>query len=199
MGVFLISPTDKGGHLHTPSNRLLELCAPHHPIVVNDLFCLSHPAVHTISVGAARVADLDLHRQAVALLAEAPQLLPPILERLETARHEALGAPWLASWREGLPSWEDTPGQINVPVLLWLHNLLEAWDLEDFCQGRYRLLGHGGHWFPGENADALDQDVSEADLRTALAASPWVECIPDRLRALRRRLGGGTARRLQVE
>jgi predicted aldo/keto reductase-like oxidoreductase len=199
MGVFLISPTDKGGHLHTPSNRLLELCAPHHPIVVNDLFCLSHPAVHTISVGAARVADLDLHRQAVALLAETPQLLPPILERLEAARHEALGAPWLASWREGLPSWEDTPGQINVPVLLWLHNLLEAWDLEDFCQGRYRLLGHGGHWFPGENADALDQDVSEAELRAALAASPWVECIPDRLRALRRRLGGGTARRLQVE
>ncbi|MFM1800550.1 MAG: hypothetical protein RLZZ117_2828 [Cyanobacteriota bacterium] len=199
MGVFLISPTDKGGHLHTPSNRLLELCAPHHPIVVNDLFCLSHPAVHTISVGAARVADLDLHRQAAALLAEAPQLLPPILERLEAARHEALGAPWLASWREGLPSWEDTPGQINVPVLLWLHNLLEAWDLEEFCQGRYRLLGHGGHWFPGENADALDQDVSEAELRAALAASPWVECIPDRLRALRRRLGGGTARRLQVE
>jgi predicted aldo/keto reductase-like oxidoreductase len=40
MGVFVISPTDKGGHLHTPSERLLELCAPLHPIVFNDLFCL---------------------------------------------------------------------------------------------------------------------------------------------------------------
>lgn len=199
MGVFLISPTDKGGHLHTPSARLLELCAPHHPIVVNDLFCLSHPAVHTISVGAARVADLELHLRAVALLEEAPRLLPPILERLEAARQEALGAPWLASWREGLPPWEETPGNINVPVLLWLHNLLEAWDLEDFCKGRYRLLGQGGHWFPGENADALDQGVSEAELRAALAGSPWAECLPDRLRELRRRLGGGTARRLQVE
>ena len=28
MGVFVISPTDKGGHLHTPAPRLLELCAP---------------------------------------------------------------------------------------------------------------------------------------------------------------------------
>ena len=37
MGVFLISPTDKGGHLHSPSARLLELCAPLHPIVFNDL------------------------------------------------------------------------------------------------------------------------------------------------------------------
>ncbi|MEB3319195.1 MAG: aldo/keto reductase [Cyanobacteriota bacterium] len=199
MGVFLISPTDKGGHLHTPSGRLLELCAPHHPIVVNDLFCLSHPAVHTISVGAARVEDLTLHRQAVALLQEAPRLLPPILERLEAARQEALGASWLASWREGLPAWEETPGRINVPVLLWLHNLLAAWDLEDFCRGRYRLLGNGGHWFPGENADALDREVSEAELRAALAASPWVECLPEVLRELRRRLGGGTAQRLQVE
>jgi hypothetical protein len=199
MGVFLISPTDKGGHLHTPSARLLELCAPHHPIVVNDLFCLSHPAVHTISVGAAKVADLELHLQAVALLEEAPSLLPPILDRLERARLEALGAPWLASWREGLPAWEQTPGQINVPVLLWLHNLLTAWDLEDFCRGRYRLLGHGGHWFPGENADALDQEVSEAELQIALADSPWADGLPDLLRELRRRLGGGSARRLQVE
>ncbi|MFN9644908.1 MAG: aldo/keto reductase [Cyanobacteriota bacterium] len=199
MGVFLISPTDKGGHLHTPSARMVELCAPHHPIVVNDLFCLSHPAVHTISVGAARVSDLELHLRAVALLEQAPALLPPILERLETARLEALGAPWLASWREGLPAWEETPGKINVPVLLWLHTLLEAWDLDDFCKARYRLLGQGGHWFPGENADALDRDVSEAELLAALAASPWGECSPERLRELRRRLGGGTARRLQVE
>jgi predicted aldo/keto reductase-like oxidoreductase len=199
MGVFLISPTDKGGHLHTPSARLLALCAPHHPIVVNDLFCLSHPAVHTISVGAARVADLDLHQQAVALLEEAPALLPPILERLEAARLEALGGPWLARWREGLPPWQETPGQINVPVLLWLHNLLAAWDLEDFCKGRYRLLGQGGHWFPGENADALDQEVSEAELRAALVDSPWADRIPDLLRELRRRLGGGVAKRLRVE
>ena len=199
MGVFLISPTDKGGHLHSPSARLLELCAPHHPIVVNDLFCLSHPAVHTISVGAAKVTDLELHLQAVALLEEAASLLPPILDHLERARQDALGAPWLASWREGLPGWEETPGQINVPVVLWLHNLLAAWELEDFCRGRYRLLGNGGHWFPGENADALDREVSEAELRAALADSPWAECIPDRLRELRRRLGGGAARRLQVE
>ena len=191
MGVFVISPTDKGGHLHTPSARLLELCAPLHPIVLNDLFCLQDPDLaHTISVGARHADDLALHLRAVALLPEAELLLPPLLERLDRARREALGADWLAGWSEGLPDWQHTPGGMNLPVLLWLHNLLEAWDLESFGRARYNLLGHGDHWFPGANADALDRDVSEAQLRAALAASPWAEQIPPLLRRLRERIGG---------
>ncbi len=198
MGVFVISPTDKGGHLHSPSTRLLELCAPLHPIVVNDLFCLERAAIHTLSVGAARPEDLDLHLEAVALLPQAADLLPPVLERLEGARCAALGAAWLASWQQGLPSWEETPGEINLPVLLWLHNLLEAWDLEGFCRARYSLLGQGGHWFPGANADALDDSVTEDDLRRVLTASPWVDSIPARLRRLRERVGGTASQRLMT-
>lgn len=197
MGVFVISPTDKGGHLHSPSARLLELCAPLHPIVFNDLFCLSCAGVHTISVGAASPGDLDRHLQAVALLDQASLLLPPILERLEAARRDALGEAWLASWSQGLPSWQATPGQINLPVLLWLHNLLEAWDLEGYCRNRYSLLGSGGHWFPGANADALDGRVSEAELLAVLGDSPWAERIPPLLRHLRGRLGGSSSQRLQ--
>ena len=199
MGVFLISPTDKGGHLHSPSPRLLELCAPLHPIVFHDLFCLSATGVHTLSLGAARPSDLELHLEAVALLPRAQELLPPILERLEAARRGALGDAWLASWHHGLPDWPQTPGKINLPVLLWLHNLVEAWGLESFARARYGLLGNGGHWFPGENADALDGAVSEAQLREVLAESPWVEEIPPLLRRLRGRLGGAEVRRLQAD
>lgn len=196
MGVFIISPTDKGGHLHSPSDRLLELCAPLHPIVFNDLFCLSDPRVHTISVGAARPSDLDLHLEALERLPEARALMDPIDARLRAAAREALGAPWSDSWHVGLPSWQDTPGQINLPVLLWLHNLLEAWDLSSFAQARYRLLGNGGHWFPGANADGLDHSVSEADLLAVLGQSPWAARIPAILRTLRDRLAGAPERRL---
>lgn len=199
MGVFVISPTDKGGHLHSPSPRLLELCAPLHPIVFNDLFCLSAAGVHTISVGASTPQDLELHQQAVALLPQAPVLLPPILARLEQARREALGDAWLASWEQGLPAWQDTPGQINLPTLLWLHNLLEAWDLQSYARARYGLLGAGSHWFPGANADALDGAVSEAELLACLGGSPWAAQIPALLRQLRARVGGQAMQRLMAE
>jgi predicted aldo/keto reductase-like oxidoreductase len=198
MGVFVISPTDKGGHLHNPSSKLLQLCAPLHPIVFNDLFCLSAAGIHTISVGAARPSDLHLHLQAVELLPQAAALLPPILERLEQARCEALGEAWLSTWSEGLPAWQDTPGQMNLATLLWLHNLLEAWDLQSYAKARYGLLGAGSHWFPGANADALDASVSEAELLAVLAASPWRHRIPAVLRDLRSRIGGQPSQRLMT-
>jgi predicted aldo/keto reductase-like oxidoreductase len=88
--------------------------------------------------------------------------------------------------------------QVHHVVLLWLHNLLEAWDLEAYGRARYGLLGQGSHWFPGENADALDGSVSEAELLAVLQASPWAAEIPDLLRRLRRRLGGEAVKRLQA-
>jgi hypothetical protein len=196
MGVFIISPTDKGGHLHSPSSKLLDLCAPLHPIVFNDLFCLSDPRVHTISVGAARPEDLDLHLQALELLPEACGLITPVQRRLEAAAEEALGTDWMNSWRVGLPRWDQTPGGINLPVLLWLHNLLEAWDLQSYAKARYRLLGQGGHWFAGANADAFESDVSVRDLQAVLGASPWRDRIPVILRSLRGRLAGDAQMRL---
>ena len=196
MGVFIISPTDKGGHLHTPSLLMKQLCAPLHPIVFNDLFCLRDPRVHTISVGASRPSDLDLHLEAVGQLDRAGALISPIQDRLQSQALEALGEPWLMTWREGLPHWKDTPGGINLSVLLWLHNLIEAWDLESYARARYGILGHAGHWAPGANADALDQEISETDLRNVLNQSPWSETIPGLLRGLKERVGGVPQERL---
>lgn len=196
MGVFIISPTDKGGHLHTPSERLLSLCEPLHPIVFNDLFCLSDPRVHTISVGAANPGDLDLHLEAVSLLDQADGLIKPIASRLQDAVRSSLGQSWCDTWHQGLPPWDQTPGEINLPVLLWLHGLIQAWGLEGYARARYGLLGQGSHWFPGANADALDREVSVSALRAVLAGSPWIDEIPDLLRGLRDRLGGDAQHRL---
>ena len=112
-------------------------------------------------------------------------MLSPIEQRLQQGLTERLGEAWMQSWQQGLPSWQDTPGDINLPVLLWLHTLLQGWDLESFAQARYGLLGNGSHWFPGRNANRLRlarkrlMPSSEAQLLEALAASPWQQQIPE--------------------
>ena len=196
MGVFIISPTDKGGHLHTPSKKLLELCNPLHPIEFNDLFCLSDKRIHTLSVGATKPEDLDIHLNAIFKMDSMHGLINIIEKRLINASYKSLGEPWLTTWNQGLPTWDKTPGEINIPVLLWLNNLLEAWDMESFAKDRYALLGRGGHWFPGANADCLDCEVSEDDLKRVLINSPWSSEIPFVLRKLKDRLGGERKDRL---
>ncbi len=196
LGVFIISPTDKGGHLHTPPQELIDLCHPLHPIVFNDLFCLLDPRVHTISVGASKPEDFELHLEALSLLNQAPQIVSKVSQRLTEKARFSLGDAWFDTWKVGLPSWQETPGEINIPVLLWLHNLVEAWDLESYAKSRYNLLGNGGHWFPGSNANLLDKEITEDSLRSVLVNSPWRDKIPGVLRSLRSRLTSTPGRRL---
>ncbi|MBE9080459.1 aldo/keto reductase [Romeria aff. gracilis LEGE 07310] len=195
MGVFIISPSDKGGHLYNPSPKLVELCQPLSPMVFNDLFCLRLPQVHTLSLGAARPSDFDEHLQAVSLLERADELLPPILERLEAAAIAALGPDWYHTWQEGLPAPENTPGQLNIPITLWLGNLLDAYDMSEYAQARYNLLGSGGHWFPGQKADRL----SDLDLSDCLSRSPHAAKIPARLANIHQRISGTPVKRLSQQ
>ncbi|HEY9735523.1 MAG TPA: aldo/keto reductase [Trichocoleus sp.] len=192
MGVFIISPTDKGGHLYNPSQKLVDLCAPLSPIVFNNLFCLSRPEVHTLSVGAARPSDFDEHLKTLPLLGSEETLLPPILQRLEQAAIEALGPDWLRTWKIGLPTPAETPGNINIPAILWLYNLLEAFDMEEYAKARYNLLGNGGHWFPGQKAAA----VEKLDLSACLQRSPHASRIPELLVETHNRLAGQAVARL---
>lgn len=192
MGVFIISPADKGGHLYHPSQTLADLCAPLSPMVFNNLFCLRRSQVHTLSIGAARPSDFDEHLKTLPLLAEADVHLAPVLERLEQQAQAVLGEDWLNHWREGLPTPEDTPGQVNIPVILWLRNLLLAYDMEEFAKARYNLLGNGGHWFPGQKAEAMD----DLDFSDCLRHSPYASKIPAMLADTHQRLGGEAVARL---
>jgi len=199
LGVFIISPTDKGGHLHTPSRKMLELCRPLHPIVFNDLFCLRNKNVHTLSVGVAKETDFDLHLEAVSLLSESEKYVPKIINRLRQESITALGLEWYLNWTRNLPNWAYTPGNINIPVLLWISNLIDWLDLEGFARARYQLLGNGSHWFPGCNANLLDVDVSESQLLEVLEGHINPKKVINKLRTLKEKFGDKVAKRLSKE
>ncbi|MEA5504393.1 aldo/keto reductase [Halotia wernerae UHCC 0503] len=195
MGVFIISPSDKGGKLYNPPSKLVELCVPLSPMVFNDLFCLSHPQVHTLSLGAAKPQDFDEHLKTLELLDRSSEILPAILARLEAEAIATLGEDWVKTWETNLPPWEKTPGQVNIRVILWLFNLAIAYDLVDYAKMRYNLLGNGSHWFPGNKADRLDK----LDLRSCLAQSPQADKIPQFLAKAHEMLAGEEVKRLSKQ
>ncbi|EDY16011.1 aldo/keto reductase [Chthoniobacter flavus Ellin428] len=192
MGVFIISPTDKGGLLQSPPPKLVELCRPLSPIAFNDLYCLARPQVHTLSVGAARPSDFDEHVHALKHYDKAAEVVAPIEVRLRAEIERVHGADWAAAWSAGLPNYVDVPGEVNVQEIVRLWHFAQALDLVEWGRMRYNLMGNAGHWFPGVNAAKFDQ----AQIFAACGKSPFAERIPAILAEAHTLLHGEQQKRL---
>ena len=192
MGVFIISPNDKGGMLYAPPAKLRDLCSPLTPMAFNDLYCLARPQVHTLSIGAARPEDFDAHIAALEHYDRAQEIIAPIEQRLRAEIESVHGAEWTRAWDRDLPNYTDVPGEVNVQEIMRLWHFAKALDLIEWAKMRYNLMGNAGHWFPGANAANFDAKK----VRASLDGHPFADRIPAILAEAHALLHGEQQKRL---
>jgi predicted aldo/keto reductase-like oxidoreductase len=186
MGVFIISPADKGGRLYTPPETLTQLCRPFSPLALNYRFLLSDRRITTLSVGPAHRDELSEPLS----VAECDQPLSEeeqdVLRRLDDRLSVTLGSERCRQCYQCLPC----PEKINIPEILRLRNLAIAYDMLEFGQYRYGMFENAGHWFPGMKASRC------TDCGECLPRCPEGLDIPTLLSDTHQRLNGSPRRRL---
>jgi uncharacterized protein len=152
MGIFIISPADKGGMLYTPPEKLKTLCQPFSPLALNYRFLLSDRRITTLSIGAAKPEELETPLKTNldgTLLPQERQ----VLEQLQIQQKMALGTDLCQQCYACLPC----PEEIHIPEVLRLRNLAVAYDMTQFAQYRYGMFENAGHWFPGNKANRCNE------------------------------------------
>lgn len=186
LGVFIISPADKGGRLYTPPETLRELCQPFDPLPLTYRWLLSQPAVTTLSIGPAHPDELAVPLAVSGSVRSLTAAEQEALNRLETAAQETLGSDRCHQCYACLPC----PEMINIPEVLRLRNLAIAYDMTEYGQYRYRMFENAGHWFPGRKGSRC------TDCGDCLPRCPSNLDIPALLRDAHQRLNGPERRRL---
>ncbi len=176
MGVFIISPNDKGGQLFDPPPLLEELTRPLTPIQFNARFCLKTPHVHTLSFG----MNQPQH------FAGVPGIFPVTtpLSTADLAIEQRLNARLLCDPYAAYDGFEleDDPSGINIPEVLRFRRMLKCYDMRTFGLYRYNMFTPGDDWVPGDYATPAN--IAKVDLSRAPEGFPLRELLSEAHREL---------------
>lgn len=171
MGVFIISPNDKGGRLYEPSDKLKQLTAPASPIQWNARFCLQDPAIQTLSFGMTEKSHFDemngIFPTAVPLNEKDREILVKMDQQLLTDPY---------SYYLGYDLQND-PSGLNIPEILRLRRMWKCYDLKTFASKRYNMFEPTHHWFPGEYG--TEEHIDKIDMTKVPVNIPLKEIISE--------------------
>jgi uncharacterized protein len=174
MGVFIISPNDKGGQLFNAPPRLRELTAPLTPIQFNTRFCLKTPHVHTLSFGLTDPGHVQ------EMLGALPVSVPLSEQDLAIQRKLDGQVDALSSY-EGLELDED-PSGINIPEVLRFRRMLKCFGMREFGVYRYNMFQPDSEWFWGEFA--TEDKLEKVDRSRIPPGIPLIEMLRETHREL---------------
>ncbi|BAQ63664.1 aldo/keto reductase [Geminocystis sp. NIES-3709] len=186
LGVFIISPADKGGRLYQPSTKLKQICHPFSPLLLNYRFLLNNRSITTLSVGASNPEELTIPLSVADEDGELTSLELEIFDKIDKTLQDTLKLDRCSQCYQCLPC----PENINIPEILRLRNLGVALDMTDYASYRYQMLENAGHWFWGKKGDKC------TDCGECLPKCPENLNIPDLLRDSHTRFNGSARRRL---
>ena len=171
MGVFIISPNDKGGQLFNAPKKVKNTVKPFTPIQWNARFCLQNPTIHTLSFGMTEAAHFEEMKGIFPF--NVPWSQTEQKTKLKLDRF-VLDDPYACY--DGFDLQND-PSGINIPAVLRLRKLWKCYDMNVYGKYRYKIFQQKDHWFPGRFA--TDENISKIDLSKVPENIPLKEMLAE--------------------
>ncbi|NOR75164.1 MAG: aldo/keto reductase [Draconibacterium sp.] len=171
MGVFIISPNDKGGQLFNAPQKVKDATHPFTPIQWNAQFCLQNPAVHTLSFGMTEAAHFEEMKGIFPLTVPWQKTAQKIKFKMDSFVQEDPFACF-----DGFELQND-PSEINIPAILRLRKLWKCYDMKVYGKYRYKIFQQKDHWFPGRYAS--DENISKIDCSKVPKNIPLKEMLAE--------------------
>ncbi len=171
LGVFIISPNDKGGQLFNAPPKVKNATAPLTPIQWNARFCLKTPAVQTLTFGITKAE----HFEEMKGIFSNNEIWDSEDQQIQNKLDAFVKDDPHASF-EGLNMLND-PSEINIPEVLRLRKLWKCYDMKEYSKYRYEVFTKNGHWLPGEHPTSNNLD--KIDLSKVPSNIPLKEMLAE--------------------